>query len=286
MNRRGKNFLTALKVLLFLLFSWLNIYLCRAQNSEQLLSFAKEQMESGNYKTAAKVLDRILFFDQEIAFPEALPLLAESYFKSGDYASARNCFDLAARRTDSDSLRTEYFFQKLLCDLPTENYKDAEFELLTMQDEMTLEQSKNFELIFAVVSFHLQNYGESRIHFINYNDSANIEAVNTFFESVDRTSRRYKPQVAKVLSIILPGTGQAYSGDYKNALNSILLTGGLALTGIYLSGYISFIDSAIIVLPWIQRYYMGGFQRASLITMAKQKEEKNKLLVSFLGQLN
>ena len=76
--------------------------------------------------------------------------------------------------------------------------------------------------------------------------------------------------LATILSIVLPGTGQIYSGDFKSGMNSILLLGGLYFIGSTLS-----VTGFIIVIPFLYRYYVGGILNARQAAEAKQKEKQH-----------
>ena len=75
--------------------------------------------------------------------------------------------------------------------------------------------------------------------------------------------------------MVLPGSGQVYSGNFSSGLNSLLLTTTALSVFTIISIRYSALDAILSVFPYYQRYYVGGVVNA--INFA---EEKNKLLYS------
>ena len=81
-------------------------------------------------------------------------------------------------------------------------------------------------------------------------------------------------------SLIIPGTGQLYSGDIKNGLNSLLL-----LSGIFYLGTIVSSSALVLIVPILCRYYIGGIVHAKQIADRKREEKKNIYYTNLLGIL-
>lgn len=75
---------------------------------------------------------------------------------------------------------------------------------------------------------------------------------------INNPKNEKNPLLASVMSAIVPGTGQIYSGRIKEGINSIVLLGGLTA--------FCFAAPEIIVLtaPTLSRYYWGGIYHANL----------------------
>lgn len=285
MKKSGKTYIIVLKIFLSVLFSF-----CFStgftQNPEQTLTFAEEQLNQGNYLPANKALNRLMFFDNGLEYPEIFELFAYSYFQLNDYNNAWYYYDLAAIRSDKDSLRAEFTFMKVACRLYLKEYHEAMIDLMSFQGHLTENQRWQFNLLAGINSFYLMDYIQSEIHFRNCADSNSYLMVKSAFSDIKKVEKRFNPNKAKVMSIILPGSGQLYAGDLKNGINSFALVFGFIAVGLSVSSSIRFIDAAIIIFPWFQRYYMGGYQKASVITLEKQNAEKNKVLLSLIDQLS
>ena len=104
-----------------------------------------------------------------------------------------------------------------------------------------------------------------------FSDS-NINQVESSFSHLERKIRRTNPKVASALSMVLPGSGQVYSGNFSSGINSLLLT----TTALSIFTIISFryspIEAILSVFPYYQRYYIGG-----VINAINFVEEKNRI---------
>jgi len=78
------------------------------------------------------------------------------------------------------------------------------------------------------------------------------------------------------MSRIIPGSGQLYAGDIKNGLNSLLLTGGIALLGVHLYNQYSLFDAIMSAFPWFARYYKGGYHKAFEIAYQKRSIRRDR----------
>jgi hypothetical protein len=90
------------------------------------------------------------------------------------------------------------------------------------------------------------------------------------------------PKRARIMSMILPGLGQTYSGDLKSGLNSLLLTSGLIALGINISIRYRLVDAVFSILPWYQRYYTGGYGKAEEIAIRKRQKKRNEVYTKVL----
>jgi hypothetical protein len=77
-----------------------------------------------------------------------------------------------------------------------------------------------------------------------------------------------------------------FSHKISERIFSMTETGELVFGEGFLSASIQFIDAAIIVFPWFQRYYMGGYQKAYTITLDKQKAKKSEVLAHLMVVLS
>ena len=281
MTKSGNSYTAVWQILLLALFSFQTVIVA-AQSPGETLHFARGQIETGNYSLANKALNRLMFFDNGIQHPETFELLAESYFHMNDYSNAWNFYDLASIRTDHDSIRAEFAAMKAACRLYDKSYNEALIDLMSFQGKLTNEQQWQFNLLSGIATFYLNDYEAAKNYLLKCAGTTTSPVIDSGFTAIARLEKRYNPRMARVMSIIFPGSGQIYAGDIKNGLNSFGLVFGIAATTAGLSASIRFIDAAIIVFPWFQRYYMGGYQKAYTITLDKQKARKNEILAHLM----
>lgn len=67
-----------------------------------------------------------------------------------------------------------------------------------------------------------------------------------------------------------------YSGDFRNGLNSLLLTGGFITLGVFMAQEYTYLDAILTTLPWFMRYRKGGFTKAYGIAHDKRAMRRNK----------
>ena len=180
-------------------------------------------------------------------------------------------------------------FRKLSCFLILGNFEYAEIELVNIPDNLTYDQQRHKIFYSAILHFSTEKYEESKKEFLALIDTNNLAArqkIEELFVRNDKISR-LSPKRAKILSIILPGLGQFYAGDVKNGFNSLLLTGGIVTWGILAAiGSPAPLDIFITMVPWFQRYYMGGYKRAEVIAENMKKKRRSKVYNQILDEVS
>lgn len=277
----------ALNLFSAILFSILAVSI-RAQSPAETLDFARQQSSLGNHAVAVKALNRLVFFDNSVQFPEAFRLLADSYYSLKEYSNAVYYYDLAITQSESDSLKAELTLSKASCRIHEGGFREAQVDLLSFTGTLNKCQQWQFEMLSAIVAFHLGQYEEARNLLLQCSEELNGDAlplIESGFERLSYLEKRYNPRFARVMSMVIPGSGQMVAGDYRNGVNSFLLVVGFIAAGVGISASVTFFDAALIIFPWFQRYYMGGYQKAYIIAMEKQLTEKNKVLAGLVNAL-
>ncbi len=253
--------------------------------------YADQQSEMGNIDEAISLYRRVLFFDSLNVYSfEACAQLASCYTLKKDYVKAREFSKIAGNLASSDSLRNEMIFQVAYLYLLENDYNYALIELFGINDSGSyyFKSKKNFYL--GISYFQLTDYSRARNFFSVCLDSADIknqQLLDDIFNNIAHLRKRYNPKTATTLSVFIPGSGQLYCGDYKGALNSLLLTAGLAILYVNTAVNYTFIDATISVLPWFQRYYQGGFENAGKATIIKRErkiKEQYQQILSVIEQ--
>ncbi|MFM8772227.1 MAG: hypothetical protein ACKOE4_09470, partial [Candidatus Kapaibacterium sp.] len=70
------------------------------------------------------------------------------------------------------------------------------------------------------------------------------------------------PTLAKVMSAIIPGTGQLYCGEFWDGLNAMVLNGALIWSGYAQITEKRYLAAALVGVPLVGRYYMGNLDHA------------------------
>lgn len=248
-----------------------------AQTLGQTYKLAESFFQRGDYTNAIQTYRRVLFFDEKEEYaPRCYKNIADCLYQIGNYEESAAYYDRAYYVTSDDSTHAEILFQKASCYLLTQNYRYAQVELLNLPDRLLPGQVQKNNFYQGILYFSLEEYEEAKPYFMALApDSSGKAIVENLFLENERISR-LDPRKARRMSMFLPGLGQFYAGDVRNGLNSLLLTSGLLYWGIHLlavgsSGF----DAFITVMPWFQRYYTGGFNKAGIIAREQKQKRRN-----------
>lgn len=249
-----------------------------AQTHAQFRAYADASFANGDWEVALLNYNRLLF---SATAPEEQAVLnyniASCYYLMGSYALAANYFDFAFFSATSDSMQTEAVLAKSRTLMREESWVLAIFELANLAPE-----SPDFDATIALYTglcyFHQNKFDAAIPYFktvLATDSNAQLEMERLL--TARKWLYRPNPNLARWLSIV-PGTGQFYAGDVKNGLNSLLLNTGLFALGINVVQNLAVADAVLSVMPWVQRYYMGGMEAAERIAVAKRKENRQMAL--------
>jgi hypothetical protein len=163
--------------------------------------------------------------------------------------------------------------QKTLCLILEKNFGLAQVEMGNLKVDTNCIFQRRKDFLLGICYFGMSQYEESYKHldsFLLRSDTVKRIQLKHLFENV-KILNRPNPNLAIMLSVVFPGTGQFYSGDFKSGANSILL-----LSGLYYLGTSVSISSFVILIPFFYRYYIGGILNAK--QTAEREKEKRQLV--------
>lgn len=274
-------------ILLIILIS-VGVRFAGAQTLDETYTYAEALQSSGNYDLAVKNYKRVLFFDSAYQYPLTSRRLADCYYALENYADALYYYRHAFNEAGNDSLRAEATIMKAASNIKLGDYSSALIDIYSFEANTSSKHKYNLLMLEGIVNFNLAKYAESELNFLDASAMAGLSAedrIRDFFVAVKKIESRYNPRVARTMSIIIPGSGQMYAGNFRSGLNSFVLTAGLFTLGVVMTQSLSIMDSFFIVVPWFQRYYMGGFKNAFNQTLDKQNEKKQEVLKNIVFQL-
>ncbi|MFO7617413.1 MAG: tetratricopeptide repeat protein [Bacteroidales bacterium] len=254
-----------------------------SQGMSESRAFADALFEEGQNDQALAVYQRIAFFSRPATDPAVLLRIADCFYARGDLDKALEFYDHSYFSLEDDSLKTEALLQKAACYLRSRNYDFALIELLSLDEQAdpAMEDKRNFYL--GMTWFGLENFDQSASFFEKIPDNqADRDQIKALLNN-RRLIHRPDPRLASWLSVFVPGAGQFYTGQPMAGINSLLLTGSLVALGFLLASVTSPLDALITALPWFQRYYQGGFQRAADFARIRRAENRNDAFNRILG---
>jgi len=236
--------------------------------------FADQQFSTGNYDLAIKELLRINYFCGQNN-PDVQLKLANSFYEKGDWKTARLYYDQAYRLADSDSILIQARLRKISSLVLENNYKQALIDLYNIHDSVYAKHQIEIDLLYAICHFGLEDFEKSEEYFkkmVGDDEVAKLRIDSVFNEK--KLFNRPKPGLAYTMSMIIPGSGQIYSGDVGEGLNSFLLTEAFLVLGLVIMYNYSIIDAIVVVLPWYQRYFLGGLENT--LEVARKERQQNR----------
>ena len=251
----------------------------QAQNVEETFAFGKEQYALGRFESSELALERVLFFGNGLYQVECLGLIGDMRMQQGKAKEAVTYYSRAARAASEYETQVWFLLRKTSGLLASGNGKLAMIDLLGISDHVTdtLLRYRNF--LMGVAQFQELDFASGKNSFLAALPESAVkerQQVDSLFQVLEKI-KHPNPRTARILSICLPGLGQFYAGDIKNGINSLLLTGAFLALGINTAIKYTLVDAFGSVLPWFQRYYMGGFSRAERIAEDRLREKQDKI---------
>ncbi len=261
-----------------------------SQDIKQSFDFANELYEKQDYVGAAVTYRRVIYFDKAEEYRKhCYKNIADCLYETQQYEEAADYYELAFFQQKTDSSKAEILFRKLSCYLIQNSFEYAEVELLNLPEKLTEEQKRRKIFYSALLNFSTEKYDDSKKEFLQLIDTTNIESRNRIEALFIKNTKisKLSPRKARILSMIIPGLGQFYAGDFKNGANSILLTAGIGVWGVVAAvRSTSPIDALFTMVPWFQRYYSGGYKKAEIIAENQKKKRRAKVYNEILDEVS
>jgi tetratricopeptide (TPR) repeat protein len=273
-----------------LLIFWIAIIptISQSQSVEQTLSIAEKMLLEGAYEEALSLYKRVDFFDKDNRFEsQILEGLSYSYYLTDQFEMASRYFELSFKMSQNTDQYYLYFTALIKANQPLYAKRAA---ILLVDSTRDLKVSK--QIMLGLSETLLGNAEKAIIHFSEVDhllgqDKFQKSGIAKQIKKVDAKTRTK----AIILSGIVPGMGQFYTGHYKEGFNSFLLIG--VFTGVYLYtlSNVGLVDAIVSIFPWFHRYYVGGMETAAgLVDLYKVEtyrmiyNQEVEMYASFLGK--
>jgi tetratricopeptide (TPR) repeat protein len=254
-----------------------------AQSSlNSLLSFANQLYDQGYYDEAITEFYRVIFWSENDSLRGKACLgLGLSYRRLNQWEKAIEAFNRAETLVDNDSLSQHIRLAQATTYIAIGDYNLAQLKLITLVHSSIYRSLKQEAIKLLLLSAILEHDWDKVDQFLEqFNSLLQDQQLYHDLRS-DLMAAKEHPQKsttkAKWLSTFLPGLGQCYAGDYRNAINAFLLntinfstTGWLAYCGEYSSAVVYFIFLT-------ERYYSGNRFHAEQAVLETQNQEDERL---------
>ncbi|MEO0897880.1 MAG: hypothetical protein AAFY71_15845 [Bacteroidota bacterium] len=275
------------KLVFILAFSLLGLR-AWSQSLQESFELAAHYVQISQFELAAETYERILFFDQNNTYrSRCFDQLAGCYIALGEWEKALTQLNFAYYQQTTQKGRNQIQFRLIVTYLLSGKPQSAKEEILILEDDLSEEETDRFHYYAGITYFSLEDFANSKAHFEAYlgEESTPLrDELDNIFLRNEKVSR-INPKRARRMSQFLPGLGQAYAGNAKDAINSLLLTGGLLTLTVYVGINVSIFDAILAVWPWFYRYYQGGYKRSELMAFNKKERKRAEIYQELLQLL-
>ncbi|MFO8234649.1 MAG: hypothetical protein R6U04_04485 [Bacteroidales bacterium] len=266
-----------LRISYIILFSLCLFIPGKAQDIHQMKKFSDEQFNRGNYQLALKEYQRVIYFDKHGEYDELYAKIASIHFLNSDYDNALKYYDFALRLEQNDSIKYELVLKKALTNLKQKRYMAALNELFDLPDHPSEFLQDKKDLYLGICYFGLNDMDDSQEHFSELFDSTGIKKVDRLFSDFKDYKKKYRPRKVELMSMLLPGLGQIYTGEVFSGLNSFFLITGVTVYAVYTAVNYALVDGLLVLSSWFYRYYTGGYTNASSFAIKKIENERTNV---------
>lgn len=251
-----------------------------AQDAGQCLHIAKQLHQMGEYEEAIQLYRRVLYFNEDMASTSYFHI-GESYMAIKDHKQARYYFALAENETSNDSIKLEIWFRKIASYLLDDKAIYARNELLSYTEGSHPYFDRKWLFYQAITAFKLEEIALAHQYFAQIFSPSEQDQLSQLIVQGQKILNK-KPYRALAFSAILPGSGQAYAGEWMEGANSFFLNLVTTTLYFYVWNQYSYMDAFIAIMPWWHRYYVGGFMNARDLVLDKQVDNLNVILTDIL----
>lgn len=265
----------------------LMVFLQRPAFSQDLstsVQIADSLFQANQLGQAIKLYKRIVFFDKEEKYDSlTFARLAYSYYQQQDYRNAARYFEYSYNVTED----VNYLYDQSLMQILSQDFKLAKLGLLNISSDGDEVLKARKLALLGMVNFKLKDFESANQYLTRFYEHTPVDDSLGFdlISSTTKIRKRYKKSKVKAMSLIIPGAGQMYCGDFKEGFNSLGIT--VLFGGIYFRvvSSLGLLDAFLSVLPWYQKYYLGGYMKAGVIAVNKQQELLDQLFNEMVAGL-
>lgn len=259
----------------YIAFFVITLSLTANDNLRLQYDYANQLFNQEEYFSAITEFKRLQFFDEEEKYSFLSNLkIGTAYKKGGFYDNAIEYLSKAKHETQNREEQIEADFQIIRCNILRGTFQRSLQLLDELEKEQHTRKVQNKIHYWRGWTYMLWNKWDSAA--VNFEKISKEHELKQLSEQVNED--KYSVTFARVISYILPGAGQIYTGNY--------FSGFMSLTWNVLWGYLTinaftaervFDGAAIGSLLWL-RFYRGNIQNAEKLAENENIKIANKAL--------
>ena len=247
------------------------------------ITLAEHYVKLDNFDAAITEYKRFLFFhpnDNQV--PDIYHRIGILYRNHGLLSQAIDSIRQSVIRCSDREQKSKYQIDLAVTLIANKNYDLARLELIKVLIRNPSEVLYNRALLLQGVTYIYQyRWEEAQESFKTYTQDENLDKL---FIETDHLSYKSK-LVAKILSGILPGSGQIYAGDWKSGLNALALNSAFGYVTVDSILAENYVDAILWTYFIFQRYYQGNLYRAGIAVDEYNDEMNRSVADSILTRL-
>ncbi len=247
------------------------------------LALADHYVKLKNYDAAITEYKRFLFFQpDDDRVPEIYHRIGILQRNLGLLREAIESIRQAVIRTSDKEQKSEYRINLAVTLIANKDYDLAGLELIKVLIRNPSEALYKRTLFLQGVTYTYQfRWEEAQEILKNYSQD---EKLDELFQKTDNLPYKSK-LVAKILSGILPGSGQIYAGNWKSGLNAFALNSAFGYVTVDSILDQNYVDAIMWTYFIFQRYYQGNLYRAGRAVDEYNDEVNRSFADSILTRL-
>ena len=247
------------------------------------LTLGDHFIKLNNYDAAITEYKRFIFFHpDDIRVAETYNQIGLAYRSQGLWQEAIFAMRNAVLNANTDEQKSAHQLNLAVTLIASENYDLARLELIKVMLRNTSDTTYKRSLFLQAVTYIYQYRWDDARKILK--DYTTDESLNQLFEKAMNLPQK-STKVAKVLSAVIPGTGQMYAGRWGGGLNALGLNGmlGYVTVDAVLKGH--YIDAALWTYLIFRRYYMGNLYRSGTAAETYNQEQSQRAAENILQRL-
>ncbi len=213
-----------------------------------------------NYDAAITEFKRFLFFHpDDTRAARVYQKIGLAYRAQGLWQEAISTMRNAMLYALNDEEKLEYQLELAVTLIASQNYDLARFELIKVKIRTpSVPLYRRALFLQAVALIYQFRWEEAREVLRHYTTD---EMLDILFDKAVNLPQK-SPKIAKVLSTILPGTGQIYAGNWRGGLNALALNGVFGFVAVNSVLDRHYVDAVSWTYFIFQRYYLGNLYQS------------------------
>jgi len=251
----------------------------------EILAKADFLYANQEYEAAIKEYQRYIFYSGSENV-EILLKVAAGLYEMGKYDLSLQYYEQIYYLSSDDEIKFQSRLKETTHHISQKDYNKALIELYTLSSGYYELHPEIIDFLFGVCHFGLEEFNKAEEYFLKITASS-PETSARIKEIFADEKQFYKPNpnTISILSLFIPGLGQMLTGSFKEAGNSFILVGGIGTAMVIVALRLSIWDAILSLVPWYQRYLVGGSENAEQLAIEKRSQNRNKIYLEILEVL-